>query len=53
MSGPYADPYLNELQKRLDALSAITPTDEQHRRDLETLRGKILMQILALRGSRP
>jgi hypothetical protein len=49
----YADAYLSELANRLDALSAITPTDEQHRRDLETLRGKIAMQIQNLKGSKP
>jgi hypothetical protein len=50
----YADPYLNELQRRIDVLSALPPPpDDQGARDRSLLIGKLVMQLMALKGSAP
>jgi hypothetical protein len=54
MTQVYADPYLNELQKRIDVISALPPPpDDQGARDRSLLIGKLVMQIQNLKGSKP
>jgi hypothetical protein len=49
----YSDPYLNELQKRIDAYSAKVPKDDQEARSISLMVGKLVMQIEALKGTKP
>jgi hypothetical protein len=49
----YQDETLNQLQARLDAYSAKVPKDDQEARDISLMVGKLVMQLMALKGTRP
>ena len=53
MTQTYNDPYLNELQARIDAYSAKVPKDDQEARSFSLAIGKLTMAIMALKGTKP
>jgi hypothetical protein len=53
MTAVYQNPDLNELLAKIEAYSAVVPHDEQHRRDIETAIGKLVMRLNDQKASKP